>query len=85
MSSVLENVSQPLYKDPLMILAHLQNSIPEPPAQPQVTDSNESEQQANPFESAMPFQQSVLSVDLYLDIEKEKRGGLSISQMRDSF
>jgi len=32
MNSVLENVSQPLYKDPLMILAHLQNSIPEPPA-----------------------------------------------------
>ena len=33
----------------------------------------------------MPFQQSVLSVDLYLDIEKERRGGLSISQMKDSF
>ena len=24
-------------------------------------------------------------MDLYLDIEKERRGGLSISQMRDSF
>lgn len=30
MQSVLENVSQPLYKDPLMILGHLQNSIPDP-------------------------------------------------------
>jgi hypothetical protein len=33
----------------------------------------------------MPFQQSVLSVDLYLDIEKDRRGGLSISKMKDSY
>ena len=30
LNAVLDNISQPLYKDPLMILAHLQNSIPEP-------------------------------------------------------
>lgn len=30
LTSVLDNISQPLYKDPLLILAHLQNSIPEP-------------------------------------------------------
>ena len=33
----------------------------------------------------IPYQQSVLSVDLYLDIEKDRRGGISISQMKDSF
>ncbi|CDW79825.1 iq calmodulin-binding motif family protein [Stylonychia lemnae] len=83
LSSVLENISQPLYKDPLMILAHLQNSIPELPALNSENEDSENPQQ--PFESAIPFQQSVLSVDLYLDIEKDRRGGLSISQMKDSF
>eukprot|EP00347_Sterkiella_histriomuscorum_P023087 403336002 len=92
MNSVLENVSQPLYKDPLMILGHLQNSIPEPylPSSESNPDEYDSTLAAttalaNPYESAIPFQQSVLSVDLYLDIEKDRRGGLSISQMRDSF
>lgn len=73
LNNVLDNVSQPLYKDPLMILAHLQNSMPEP-----------NEDGEYPFESTVPYQQSVLSVDLYLDIEKDRRGGLSISQMNDS-
>lgn len=31
------------------------------------------------MENPMPFQQSVLSVDLYLDIEKDRRGGVSLS------
>jgi len=77
--SVLENVSQPLFKDPLMILGHLQNSIP---TEPIVQADNE---EVNPYAAEMPFQQSVLSVDLYLDIEKDRRGGLSLSQVKDSF
>lgn len=35
-------------------------------------------------EVVMPYQQSVLSVDLYLEIEKQRRGQ-SISQMKDSY
>ena len=81
MNCVLENVSQPLYKDPILILAHLQNSFPEP--QPVTTESDDPNPLA--YESPLPFQQSVLSVDLYLDIEKDRRGGLSLSQLKDSF
>lgn len=61
-----------------MILAHLQNSIPEP-----VIKDGQLVEPELPFENPMPYQQSVLSVDLYLDIEKDRRG-LSISQMKDS-
>jgi hypothetical protein len=30
LTNVLDNVSAPLYKDPLLILSHLQNSAPDP-------------------------------------------------------
>lgn len=75
LSNVLDNVSAPLYKDPLMILSHLQNAGG-------ITETNNTEENGEPD---APYQQSVLSVDLYLDIEKERRGGLSISQMQDSY
>ena len=75
LSNVLDNVSAPLYKDPLMILSHLQNAGG-------IAETNNTEENGEPD---APYQQSVLSVDLYLDIEKERRGGLSISQMQDSY
>lgn len=53
----LESLSTPLHRDPLEILSHLQDT--------EVDSDKNSE--------AMPFQQSVLHVELYLDNEKQRR------------
>lgn len=47
---MLDNISQPLYKDPLMILAQLQNSIPEPYIKDGVLVEPE-----YPFDIAVPY------------------------------
>ena len=54
----LDSLSTPLNRDPLEILGHLQDIE---------TESNQSES------DNMPFQQSVLHVELYLDNEKQRR------------
>ena len=53
----LDSLSTPLNRDPLEILGHLQDI----------------EDNSNDNESDIPFQQSVLPVELYLDNEKQRR------------